>query len=220
MVIADHPSLSYPNGSEILEAVHKSALVNPFWQRPMLAWDNLIVAFRGGLILCSCFEFFREWLVIEEYPRILQHISLLSLSRIFTRTWYFLFHLYSNCLILCIIPSSSEFRTRLINAAWGRPYEPTTDNWGRTLFDTAYLLLEFSPSHRIGSGRFLSVAGRMGRACWNVDNECTSWTSSFCFPGIGTNKTKVKTAADTIKTAIRRPERLSEWNRQLKCRQD
>lgn len=74
--------------------------------------------------------------------------------------------------MLCIIPSSSEFLTRLINAARGLLL-PVIEKCGKAVFDTAYLLFEFSFNHRIGSGRFLSVARIAARAGWNADR---SWT--------------------------------------------
>lgn len=68
--------------------------------------------------------------------------------------------------MLCIIPSSSEFLTRLINAARGLLL-PMSEKCGRP--DTAYLLFEFSSSHRMGSGLFLSVAGSVARSGWKAD---------------------------------------------------
>ena len=65
--------------------------------------------------------------------------------------------------MLCIMPPSSEFLTRLINAARGLPLW-RSEKFGTLLLDTAYLLFEFSFSHRIGSGFFLSVAGSVARA--------------------------------------------------------
>jgi hypothetical protein len=70
--------------------------------------------------------------------------------------------------MLCIMPSSSEFLARLINAARGLLL-PRSENCGRPLLETAYLLFEFSVSHRIGSGLFLSVAGSVARSGSNAD---------------------------------------------------
>jgi hypothetical protein len=72
--------------------------------------------------------------------------------------------------MLCIMPSNSEFLTRLINAARGLVL-PRIEICGRPLLDTAYLLFEFSSSHRIGSGLFFSAAGNVARSGRNADKS-------------------------------------------------
>jgi hypothetical protein len=134
------------------------------------SWDDLIIAFRRCQISCGCLEFFVKRLIVEEYPGVLFcHQFRLSAWKM-RPTWYFRFHLNSNCCILCIIPSNSEFLTRLIKAARGLLLL-VIEKRGRTVFDTAYLLFEFSFSHRIGSGRFLSVNGNVACAGWNADKS-------------------------------------------------
>ena len=67
--------------------------------------------------------------------------------------------------MLCIIPDNSEFRTRLMMAARGRLLPLIIGNCCKTALDTAYLLFEFSSSHRMGSGCFLvggGIAARIG----------------------------------------------------------
>jgi hypothetical protein len=72
--------------------------------------------------------------------------------------------------MLCIIPSSSEFLTRPINAARGFLL-PVIEECDKPVFETAYLLSEFSFNQRIGSGRFFSVAGNAARIGWNADKS-------------------------------------------------
>ena len=53
VTIADHPSFTHADRSKVLEAVHKSALVDPVRKRPVLIRNNLIVTFGRGEVLCS-----------------------------------------------------------------------------------------------------------------------------------------------------------------------
>jgi hypothetical protein len=129
--------------------------------------NNLIVAIRRSKIPRRSFKLLGERLIIEKNPRILSNISLVLQKAMCCLTWYFLFHLNSNCRILCIIPSNSEFLTKLINAALGLVFHSNEAKCKP--FDTAYFLFEFSSSHRIGSGPFLSVlSGRDARVGRNA----------------------------------------------------
>lgn len=55
--VADHPALAYSNSTQILQAVHESALVDPIWQGPVLFGDYFVVALRRGEILGSSLLF-------------------------------------------------------------------------------------------------------------------------------------------------------------------
>jgi hypothetical protein len=132
----------------------------------MLPRDNLVITFRRSEIPRTSFELFRERFIIEEYPWILLDVRPCIASRWREITWYFLFHLNSNCRILCIIPSNSELRTRLMIAARGLLLSLSLGTCGRTLLDTAYRLFEFCFSHWTGSANDLSLGGRVGRMGW------------------------------------------------------
>jgi hypothetical protein len=72
VMVADHPALTYTDCSQILQTVHKSRLVNPLRQRPMLLGNHLIIAFRSRQIPRPRLKLLRKRLVVEENPRILR----------------------------------------------------------------------------------------------------------------------------------------------------
>jgi hypothetical protein len=121
-------------------------------------------------------------------------------------TWYFLFHLNSSCRILCIIPASSEFRTRLINAARGRRL-PNVGKCGNMLSDMAYLLFEFPCNHKTGSGPFLSDVGSKGRNDWYASKDRIFGGSCFWVATKGVIEMIARTVR-TTRTASRREKIL------------
>ena len=56
VTVADHPSFAHANRPKILEAVHKSSLIDPVRKRPVLVRNNLVVAFCRGKVLGSLLE--------------------------------------------------------------------------------------------------------------------------------------------------------------------
>jgi len=52
MAIANHPSFAHSNRTQVLETVHESALIDPVWKGPVFKWDDFVVAFGGGEVLC------------------------------------------------------------------------------------------------------------------------------------------------------------------------
>ena len=117
-------------------------------------------------------------------------------------TWYFPFHLYSNCRMLCIIPANSEFRAKLMMAARGRCSALNEDIYGKTLREIACLLLELSCNHRIGSGLCLSDDGKAGRIGVYMSKPSALGGRVACVAENGLKSTNANVAS-VIKTVVR-----------------
>lgn len=76
MVVANHPSFTDTNSSEVFETIHESALVDPTWKRPVFFRDDFVIAFCRSQIPRRCFELFGKRLIVEEYPRVLPNVSM------------------------------------------------------------------------------------------------------------------------------------------------
>lgn len=53
VAIADHPSFADPNSTQILEAIHEPAFVDPVWEGPMFGRNHFVIALRRGEVLSS-----------------------------------------------------------------------------------------------------------------------------------------------------------------------
>ena len=71
VVVADQPTFTNSNRSQILQAVHESAFVNPLWQRPMFLWYDLVVALSRCEIFRRSFELVGKGFIVEEDPGVL-----------------------------------------------------------------------------------------------------------------------------------------------------
>jgi hypothetical protein len=74
VMIADHPPLANSDRPQVFEAIHEPIFIDPVWKRPMLLWNNFVIAFCRSEVPCTSFELFREWFIVEKYPWVLDNV--------------------------------------------------------------------------------------------------------------------------------------------------
>ncbi len=50
VAVAEHPTFANPNSPQVVKTIHVTIFIDPFWRRPMFAWNKLVVDSRRGKV--------------------------------------------------------------------------------------------------------------------------------------------------------------------------